>query len=164
MNADVASNGLGNPDENRFDDAVMNVDEDESSDPWQFRPKAGCRYVKVRRFPSRLCSSSIFCSPLANRFGLSRTESNRSFAIRLVLSDQLFRTRSFGQAPCSSRSRWQVWRSTLIFKTMNARLSRILFDRPVDTESSPSVPSQFTDKYVLIVDRSIDRSTRSRSF
>ena len=30
--------------------------------------------------------------------------------------------------------------------------SRILFDRPVDTESSPSVPSQFTDKYVFTVD------------
>ena len=47
MNSDVTSNGLGNPDENRLDDAVMNVDDDDMSDPWQFRPKAGCRYAKV---------------------------------------------------------------------------------------------------------------------
>jgi hypothetical protein len=48
---------LSNTNENinsRLDEIGTSIDEEESIDPWQFRPKQGCRYLRVRR------RSSIF--------------------------------------------------------------------------------------------------------
>jgi hypothetical protein len=32
---------------NSIDVEETNINDEESSDPWQFRPKAGCRYLRV---------------------------------------------------------------------------------------------------------------------
>jgi len=32
---------------NSFDGRGTSIDDEESNDPWQFRPKAGCRYLRV---------------------------------------------------------------------------------------------------------------------
>ncbi|CAF5131210.1 unnamed protein product, partial [Rotaria magnacalcarata] len=42
----VLSNTNENID-NRLDDVGTSIDDDESIDPWQFRPKSGCRYLRV---------------------------------------------------------------------------------------------------------------------
>jgi len=114
MNTDVTSNGLTNPDENRLDDSIMNVDDDESTDPWRFRPKTGCRYVK----------------PIDS----DCQEQNRTNRSTFT---------SFYQIQCSERGHLGRRRVRV------GRGGRILFDRTIDTESSPSVASQFTDKPVL---------------
>jgi hypothetical protein len=47
------SSVLSNTNENlnsRLDGIGTSIDDEESSDPWQFRPKHGCRYLRVIRF------------------------------------------------------------------------------------------------------------------
>jgi len=44
------SSVLSNTNENlnsRLDGIGTSIDDEESIDPWQFRPKAGCRYLRV---------------------------------------------------------------------------------------------------------------------
>lgn len=98
MNTDVTSNGLTNPDENRLDDSMMNVDDGESTDPWRFRPKTGCRYVKVKTL-----IKSIFIDKIKKRFCFS-------FVFQPIDSDCQEQNRtnrsaftSFYQIHCSER-------------------------------------------------------------
>jgi hypothetical protein len=44
---------LSNNDENRhhrLTDGMMDIDDEECRDPWQFRPKTGCRYLRVMTY------------------------------------------------------------------------------------------------------------------
>jgi hypothetical protein len=44
------SSVLSNTNENinsRLDEIGTSIDDEESIDPWQFRPKHGCRYLRV---------------------------------------------------------------------------------------------------------------------
>ncbi len=44
---------------NTLDGRGTSIDDEESIDPWQFRPKAGCRYLRVRYIFFLLRSRSI---------------------------------------------------------------------------------------------------------
>jgi hypothetical protein len=54
------SSVLSNTNENlnsRLDVTGTSIDEEESIDPWQFRPKHGCRYLRVIRLRNRIMKS-----------------------------------------------------------------------------------------------------------
>lgn len=60
----VLSHTNENLNNSRLEDNGTSIDEEESMDPWQFRPKHGCRYLRVRRERERetISKGDLFCS------------------------------------------------------------------------------------------------------
>lgn len=154
---------LSNSNENlntSFDGKGTSIDDDESSDPWQFRPKAGCRYLRVGLSRARDLIDQykrvfvFICQPI------DQDQQQRTPARHSAFS-------SFYYMACSERGqigkrrvrlgRGGRYKSVTIDRLLQTTFffSRLLYDRHTEQENKDltdetSLSSHIADKYVFI--------------